>query len=109
MVSDILVGFNDQTVETPDELLSLLAGDIVGNATPVEVLRGGKPKTLKVTAAERPKPTRHRRRRGSHRGRRHAYWTGKPGMHKRFFRKGHRHWRGFGFQEYQDEVEPEDE
>ncbi len=108
MVSDILVGFNEQPVETPDELLSLLAGDIVGSATSVEVLRGGVPKTLNVTAAERPQPTRrerHRRRRG----RRHAFWMGRPGMHRKFFRKNHSHWRGFGFQSHQDETETDDE
>lgn len=108
MVSDILVGFNDQPVETPDELLSLLAGDVVGNATAVEVLRGGKPKTLKVTVAERPQPTR-RKRHGSHRGRRPAVWMGRHGRHNKFNHQGHSHWRGFGFQGYQEEAESEDE
>jgi S1-C subfamily serine protease len=104
IVSDILIGFNDQPVETPDELLSYLTGDVVGNATPVEVLRGGKPKTLKVTVSERPQPT-SRRRRGSHRGRRRAFWMGKPGMHGRP-RKGHQrgpHFEMFCFDESEDE------
>jgi S1-C subfamily serine protease len=104
MVSDILVGFNGLPVETPDELLSLLAGDVVGSPTPVEVLRGGKPKTIKVTVAERPKPQR-RRRRGSHRGRRHAFWMGKPGVHK-YHRRGRQrgpHFEMFCFDESEDE------
>ncbi|MEK6256168.1 MAG: S1C family serine protease, partial [Chloroflexota bacterium] len=53
MVSDILVGFNGQPVQTPDDLLGLLTGEVVGNPTPVEILRGGEPKTLKVTLGER--------------------------------------------------------
>ena len=106
VVSDILVGFNEQPVETPDELLSLLAGDIVGSATPVEVLRGGVPKTFNITAAERPQPTRRKRHRH---GRRHAFWMGRTGMHRKFFRKNRSHWRGFGFQGYQEETEIDDE
>lgn len=53
MIGDILVGIAGHPVTDPDELLSQLTGDLVGNPTPVEVLRGGQPLTLTVTIGER--------------------------------------------------------
>jgi S1-C subfamily serine protease len=53
MVGDILVGVAGSPVADHDELLNRLTGDIVGKPTPVEVLRGGRLQTVKVTIAER--------------------------------------------------------
>lgn len=53
MVGDVLVSFNGQTVEDPETLLSLLTGDLIDRAVPVEVLRGGSLRTLDVTLTER--------------------------------------------------------
>jgi S1-C subfamily serine protease len=85
MVGDILVGLNDQPAENADELFALLNGDVVGKPTPIEVLRGGKRETLKVTVAERQEaPPREGRNRGWHgygpgrrRGRRRAHFRGR--------------------------------
>lgn len=53
LVGDIIVGLAGQPVSDPDELLAGLVGDIVGKPTPVQVLRGGEPKTITVTIGER--------------------------------------------------------
>ena len=53
MVGDILVGFDGQAVADPDELLALLAGEVVDQATPLEVLRGGQLTRITVTIGER--------------------------------------------------------
>jgi len=53
MVGDILVGLAGQPVTDPDELLARLVGQIVGQPTPVEVLRGGQPARIEVKIGER--------------------------------------------------------
>jgi S1-C subfamily serine protease len=53
IVGDILVAIADHPLNDPDELLASLTGSIVGQATPVQVLRGGQPHTLQVTIGER--------------------------------------------------------
>ena len=53
LVGDILVGLAGQPVSDPDELLSRLTGSVVGQPTPVEVLRGGQPAVVTVTIGER--------------------------------------------------------
>ena len=53
MVGDILVGFGGQAVADPDELLALLAGEVVDRPTPLEILRGGQPTQITVTIGER--------------------------------------------------------
>jgi S1-C subfamily serine protease len=53
MVSDILVAIAGKPVPDADELLSRLTGEIVGRATPLEILRGGQPQTITVTIGER--------------------------------------------------------
>jgi S1-C subfamily serine protease len=69
-IGDILIGFNGQPVEDHDALLAALTGEVVGKPAPVEILRGGKPETVTVTAAERAEAPRreHRRRRMMWRG-----------------------------------------
>ena len=53
MVGDIIVGIAGQPVADPDELVARLTGSVVGQPTPVEVLRGGQPHTVTVTIGER--------------------------------------------------------
>ena len=53
LVGDVIVAFDGVPVREPDELLTLLRGDRVGRAVPLEVLRGGAPVTVTVTVAER--------------------------------------------------------
>ena len=52
-VGDILVAVSGQPVGDPDDLFSALNSDTVGKAIAVEVLRGGRPETVSVTAGER--------------------------------------------------------
>jgi len=53
LVGDILTSVGGQKVSDPDDLFSALNSVVVGNATPIEVIRGGKPETIKVTVGER--------------------------------------------------------
>ena len=53
LVGDILVGLGGAPVNDPDELAAHLVGDIVGQTTDLEMLRGGQPVTLKVIIGER--------------------------------------------------------
>ena len=53
IVGDILTAIADHPVKDPDELLGRLSGEVVDRPTPVEVLRGGQPRTLTVTIGER--------------------------------------------------------
>jgi S1-C subfamily serine protease len=57
MVGDVLLAFNGQGVEDPETLLSLLTGDLVDRAVPIEILRAGVAQTLTVTLAPRGAPT----------------------------------------------------
>jgi len=53
MVGDILAAIDGVPVPDHDTLFARLAGDIVGKSVPVEVLRGGQPKTLKIKIGAR--------------------------------------------------------
>ena len=53
LVGDILVAVNGQPVGDADDLFGALGSDSVGKSIPVEVVRGGQPKTLQVTVGER--------------------------------------------------------
>lgn len=53
MVGDILVAVANQPVTDPDELQAQLTGSVVGQPTPVQILRGGQPITVTVTVGER--------------------------------------------------------
>jgi S1-C subfamily serine protease len=53
LLGDILVGLNDYTVETIDELLMLLGGERVGTEAVVRVVRGGQLMDVAVTIGER--------------------------------------------------------
>lgn len=53
ILGDVLLSVDGQTVNDTDDLQSLLVGDRVGRAVPVEVIRGGALQTLQVTIGER--------------------------------------------------------
>jgi S1-C subfamily serine protease len=53
MVGDILVGIAGHPVLDHEQLMAQLAGSVVGQPTPIEVLRGGQPVTLNITVGER--------------------------------------------------------
>lgn len=53
LVGDILVSLDAAPVTDTEELQALLVGDRVGREVPVGVLRGGDPRTLRVTVGER--------------------------------------------------------
>ena len=53
IVGDILVGVAGKPVLHHDELFTRLDGDVAGNTTPIEILRGGQPQTLNVQVGER--------------------------------------------------------
>jgi S1-C subfamily serine protease len=85
MVGDILVGLVGKPIESHQQLLVRLAGQMVGQEVAVEVLRGGKPTTLSVTIAERPdvrSETGHQRR--------FARW----GVHRKGVHGRHHKWGG---------------
>lgn len=56
LVGDIIVAFDGQPVESPEDLLDLLTRDRVGRAVAVDLLRAGAPADLKITVGERPRP-----------------------------------------------------
>jgi S1-C subfamily serine protease len=53
LVGDILVAVAGQPVNDPDDLFVALNSDTVGKPVAVDVLRGGQPQTITVTAGER--------------------------------------------------------
>jgi S1-C subfamily serine protease len=53
LVGDIVVAIAGKPVADPDELLASLVGEVVGKATPIQVLRGGQPTAITVTIGER--------------------------------------------------------
>jgi S1-C subfamily serine protease len=77
MVGDILVGLGGEAVETHRQLMVQLSGDVVDREIDLEVLRGGKPETLKITIGTRP--DFHAEGRARHRARFARHW----GVHHR--------------------------
>jgi S1-C subfamily serine protease len=53
MVGDILVAVDGRPILHHDELFARLNGDVVGRATPIEILRGGRPETVSIVIGER--------------------------------------------------------
>ena len=53
MVGDILAQFHGESLESLEDLLGLLRGDLVGQAVSVEIVRCGARQTVSVTVAER--------------------------------------------------------
>ena len=54
LVGDVLLDFDGQPIESPEDLLDLLVGDRVGRQVTLRALRGGAVTELKVTVGERP-------------------------------------------------------
>jgi len=54
LVGDVLLQFDGQAIESPEDLLDLLVGDRVGRQVTVRALRGGTVTDLNVTVGERP-------------------------------------------------------
>jgi S1-C subfamily serine protease len=54
LVGDVVFELDGHPIETPEDLLDLLAGDRVGRAASLHVLRGGAPIELSATIGERP-------------------------------------------------------
>jgi len=54
LVGDVLLEFEGQAVEEPEDLLELLMGDRVGKPAILRLLRGGEPLNVTVTVGERP-------------------------------------------------------
>jgi S1-C subfamily serine protease len=54
LVGDIILDFDGQAVESPEDLLDLLLGDRVGRQVPLRILRGGRPIDAAVAVGERP-------------------------------------------------------
>ena len=55
LIGDILATLDGQPVEDTEDLLTLLAGERVGDEVPVRLVRGGELMTLRLTVAERGK------------------------------------------------------
>jgi S1-C subfamily serine protease len=53
IVGDILVALAGKHILHHDELFTRLNGDVVGKATPLEILRGGRPETVNIVIGER--------------------------------------------------------
>ena len=53
LLGDVVVSLDGQRLTVTDDLQVLLAGDRVGRAVPIEVIRGGALQTLQVTIGER--------------------------------------------------------
>jgi S1-C subfamily serine protease len=54
LVGDLLLAFNGQPVESPEDLLDLLGGNTVGQQVTLRVSRGGSAQDVAVTVGERP-------------------------------------------------------
>jgi S1-C subfamily serine protease len=54
MVGDVLVEFDGQRVESPDDLLDLLVGERVGRQIVLQLLRGGASASVTIAVGERP-------------------------------------------------------
>lgn len=52
-MGDTLVSFADNAVQSHDDLLALLAGDVVGTAVSAKFVRGGQVHTTEITVAAR--------------------------------------------------------
>jgi S1-C subfamily serine protease len=55
MVGDVLVSLDGHTTEHHDEVLDLLAGDLVGRTLKVALVRGGKQERVDLLVGERPR------------------------------------------------------
>ena len=54
LVGDVVLAFDGQPVESPEDLLDLLIGDRIGRGVTLHALRGGAAQDIVVTIGERP-------------------------------------------------------
>jgi len=55
LVGDLLVAFDGETIQEPDELVTRLRGNKLGQAVPITVVRGTASHEVVVTVGERPR------------------------------------------------------
>ncbi len=53
LIGDVLLAFNGHAIEDPEQLLSLLTGELIDREVPVDILRAGKRQTISVRLSER--------------------------------------------------------
>lgn len=53
LVGDVIISFDGQSVEDPEDLLDLLSADRIGKATPIRTVRGESTRDVVVTIGER--------------------------------------------------------
>jgi S1-C subfamily serine protease len=58
MVGDVIISLDGHAVEHPDQVLELLAGDVVGRTLKVELVRGGRQELVELLVSERPRRAR---------------------------------------------------
>jgi S1-C subfamily serine protease len=58
LVGDVIVALGGHPTVHPDQVLELLAGDVVGKSLAVELVRGGKSERVELLVGERPRPAR---------------------------------------------------
>jgi S1-C subfamily serine protease len=54
LVGDILIAFDGEPIQSPEDLLDLLIADRIGRQVKVALIRGGRPEEIVVTVGERP-------------------------------------------------------
>lgn len=59
LVGDTLVGIGGRPVSDPDELFASLSGEVVGKSTPIEIVRGGEPRSIAIKIEERKQGDEH--------------------------------------------------
>jgi S1-C subfamily serine protease len=57
LLGDVVVGVSGQPIETPEDLLKLLGGDMVGRTLRLDLVRGGARTTMELLVGERPRRT----------------------------------------------------
>jgi serine protease DegQ len=58
MVGDVVVALDGHPTAHPDQVLELLAGDVVGKSLRVDLVRGGMSERAELLVGERPRPAR---------------------------------------------------
>lgn len=53
VLGDTIIGLGGSAVRQHDDLLALLTGDVIGQKTPVRIVRGGEVRTVNVTVGQR--------------------------------------------------------
>lgn len=54
MLGDTIITFNAVSIQRHEDLVAQLAGDVVGQAVPVQIVRGGQVQEISVVVTERP-------------------------------------------------------